>query len=91
MRRERDQLHVHALETTFTRVPSLALTDVPRRATRVRLDAVPRIVASATIAGDPAVATDHARWFESTLRVSSQPVERPPPRSEQSSTSSPPS
>jgi methanogenic corrinoid protein MtbC1 len=73
--RERDQLLVHALETTFTRVPSLAVTDATRRATRERLDAVLRIVASATIASDPAVATDHARWLESALRARSQPLE----------------
>jgi hypothetical protein len=75
MLRERDQLLVHALETTFMRVPSLALTDATRRATRERLDAVLKTVASATIASDPAVATDHARWLESALRARSQPVE----------------
>jgi methanogenic corrinoid protein MtbC1 len=73
--RERDQHLVHALETTFTRVPSLALTDTTRRATRDRLEAVLRIVASATIVSDPAVATDHVHWLESLLQARSQPLE----------------
>jgi hypothetical protein len=50
-----------ALETTFTRVPGLAVTDATRCASREPLDAVLRIVASATVASDPAVATDHGR------------------------------
>jgi methanogenic corrinoid protein MtbC1 len=73
--RDRDHLLVHAVETAFARVPSLALTDVTRRATRDRLDAVLRIVASATITSDPAVATQHVSWLESMLRARSQPVE----------------
>jgi len=73
--RERDQLLVHALETTFTRVPSLALTDATRRATRDRLADILRIVASATIASDPAVATDHVSWLEATLQARTQPLE----------------
>jgi len=73
--RERDQLLVHALETTFARVPSLALTDATRRAARDRVADILRIVASATIASDPAVATEHVSWLESTLRARSQPPE----------------
>lgn len=73
--RQRDQLLVHALEITYRRVPSLAETDATRRATRGRLDAILRIVASATIVCDPAVATEHAAWLESTLRARSQPLD----------------
>jgi methanogenic corrinoid protein MtbC1 len=73
--RERDQLLAHALETTFTRVPNLAVTDTTRRATRDRLEAILKIVASATIVSDPAVATEHVSWLESTLRARSQPLE----------------
>jgi len=73
--RERDQLLVHALETAFTAVPSLAVTDATRRATRDRLEAILRIVASATIVSDPAVATEHVTWLESTLQARSQPLD----------------
>jgi len=73
--RERDQLLVHALETAFTAVPSLAITDATRRATRDRLEAILRIVASATIVSDPAVATEHVTWLESTLQARSQPLD----------------
>ncbi len=75
MLRERDQLLVHALETMFGRVPGLAETDATHRAARDRLDAILRIVASATIVCDPAVATQHATWLESTLRARSQPLD----------------
>jgi methanogenic corrinoid protein MtbC1 len=75
LQRQHDPLLVAAVEAASTALPSLGQSDVARRSTRDRIEAILKVVAAAAIVGDPAVATEHVSWLEEGLQARQLPLD----------------